>query len=446
MARQRLTNQTLTQVARVANAEHAVALAEKMLGPGASDREVVAAARQLQAMGAGKIRNLNAMSERIATETGRMAGNGGVDVLPEAGPNQPDPTDTQAYVKEIETTPDHSVADSLTKRDKIAPTATRRRPTRKADLEDFEPDQDDGDDDLGMDDEVSFGDDSDDGDDDHCGMHSEGDDNNEFDLDSEDQDLEAMLEFASDGDSGDGGDDGDDGLGDHMMSDDSDDDTDDADAFDDDNDSDDVQEPDIVDEDDLDDSDDDEPDDFLDEDETDVAHASQERGASRRNRGRRASKGNDFSLEDTMSIEAELGDLDGLEGDDLEALMGSKVTRTASQNHGVTGSVPKLTARDREEGFTWNTEDEPELAGRVRKAGKNRRANPPKPQRPRRVASSHAVEAPQIRKPKARSASSKQAPNFTPDRRRVAGSRQAAAGDEFDSVFGAPDVNSYFND
>jgi hypothetical protein len=52
-------------------------------------------------------------------------------------------------------------------------------------------------------------------------------------------------------------------------------------------------------------------------------------------------------------------------------------------------------------------------------------------------------ETPQIRKPKARRAA--QAPTFAPDRRRMASGQRQASSDEFDAVFGAPDVNSYFD-
>jgi len=447
MARQRLTNATLQDVARTASAEQTVALAERLMGPGATDREVVAAAKKLQALGPVKVRELRAMSERVATETSRMAGNGGEDVLPEAGPAQPDPTDTQAYVKEIETTPDHAVLDSLTKKDKIAPTAGRKPKTkpRKAELFD-----DGGAEDLSESESHNTHDFGDEGEDCECPPTDEGG----FDLDEDDHDLESMLEFAADEDGGMGHDEFEDadGIEDHdsfdedddmheEMSDDLDDDADDhyddTDDTDEDLDGilengDDVQEPDIVDEDELDDED--EPEDFLDEDETDVAHAG-------RHSSRRASAGR-FSLEDTVAIEDQIGGLGDLEGDDLEALMGSKRTRTAASNKGIQAAmVPGISAHDRQEGFTWDTENEPELnGGRPRKASRPAR----QAQKPHRTASRPVAEQTQIRKPKPRRAN--KAPNFAPDRRRVAGSRQASAGDEFDGVFGAPDVNSFFND
>ncbi len=304
--------------------------------------------------------------------------------------------------------------------------------------------EDDLDEDFG---ESEMGDDLDsDGED--CVCPPPGDDG--FDLDQDDGDLESMLEFATDDEAiGDEEfEDFDDDLGDEdfdEMNNELSEDDELGDEFDDSlsdelddemGDGDDVEEPDIVDEDELDDEED--PDDFLDEEETDIAHAG--RGASRRKSSRRASRNSrDFSLEDTESIEDQIGGLSDLEGDDLEALMGAKVTRTASANRGAEGHVARVSANDRLEGFTWDTENEPELAGRKVKATRTK----PATKSPRRIAAPRLEES-KIRRPKVRKAS--KPPVFAPDRRRVASGRQAAAGDEFDNVFGEPDVGSFFSD
>jgi hypothetical protein len=364
------------------------------------------------------VKEILSRTERIAAETQRMAGNGGDDVLPEAGPDQPDPTDTQAYVKEIQVTPDHSVLESLSKKSKHAPTASRKaecdedeEDSRQADLEMFAEPEDEPISEM-EDDEDDFVDEDEFEDED---LDDEiVDEGIDFSLDEEDQDLEAMLEYASDdGDADDFEDEGE------------------FDTFDEDETAEDVEEPDIVDEEDL-EGDEDVVDDYLEEDEMDVeteplATASRKR-ASRH-----------LSLEDALELEGKIASATtSMEGDDMDALMGAKVVRTASQNRGAKGSIPKITPSDRLEGLVWDTENDPELA----RSSKVRRARPQKSRRASRR--QEETEVPQIRKPKRSRSASKQ--SFAPDRRRIASQRMASGSDEFDSVFGVPDVSSYFQD
>jgi hypothetical protein len=72
-------------------------------------------------------RAINQSRQTILRQNKRIASpDGADDPWDESGPDQPDPTNNQAYTKQIMTTPDHAVLDSLTKKEVHAPTASRR--------------------------------------------------------------------------------------------------------------------------------------------------------------------------------------------------------------------------------------------------------------------------------------------------------------------------------
>jgi hypothetical protein len=477
--RQRLTNETLRTASKLALAKDTVRLAESFLGPGAADREILATARALQNMSPQEIRNLNQRRATIQGQTrqlGRRAANpdGSDDILEEAGPRQPDPTNNQAYVKQVMTTPDHAVIDSLQRRDIHAPTANRKlvRQRRKAADEDVPNPMESMDD---LDDQALHGEDEDDGFDPLELQASEGDDlgdlddedeaededgDEDFDLEEDDKDLEAMLEFA--------GDDGD-GPPDLNMEDDADgvpDLTDgdndipdmeglgDDDDMGDGDDMGDMEDPDVS----IDTDDDGDPDVMVDTDDDDLndgdapdvvdenpmkptPNLAPNPMGSRRNQNRNSSrqasrKRNAFTLEDILSLDDDgsvvaSNATTSLEGDDLDALIGRKVARAGNRSACAQGYLPKVDASSRTEGYTWDTENEPEITGRPRTRRNSSRS-----------ASSSVDDVIRAQKPAPRRRAT-QAP-YSPDRRRIASAGNQR--DPFEDVFGVPDVKKYFQD
>jgi hypothetical protein len=127
MARQRLTKETLASVSNLAGAREHVRLAESILGPSATDNEILETARRLSHIQPDQARAINQSRQTILRQNKRIASpDGADDPWDESGPDQPDPTNNQAYAKQIMTTPDHAVLDSLTKKEVHAPTASRR--------------------------------------------------------------------------------------------------------------------------------------------------------------------------------------------------------------------------------------------------------------------------------------------------------------------------------
>jgi hypothetical protein len=398
MSRQRLTTETLSDRTRKAHAERCVAAAEDFLGKGATDAEVKRVASSFMKMQPDEVERMRGIRSSVQTETSRLAADSSEPDVDEGGPRQPDPTDSQAYVKEIYVTPDHAVLDSLSKKPKHSPAASAKR--RASEVEAAEEEDEDTDVDASM--EFAGTDDIEDDAEDH----EEPDGDEEFEDEIEDEgDPDEEEAFGDD-------DFDDDGDGDF------DDEGDDEEAFGDD------------------DFDVDENDGELEslgdddvglEDEGDM---SGEPGGSR----------NIFSLDDLGAAEQGLHAGSTIDDpDEMADLMSSKVTRTSKDNpDGASGHIPKISASQRPEGNTWRTELEPEL--RRRNSGKksNRQASevPPK-KRPRKA--SREVEVEQ-RQP----ARKKQQPSYAPPRNRVASRRPA--GDEFDNLFGVADVGSHFED
>lgn len=458
MSRRRLTNQTLDNVSRFAAAKETVKLSETILGRGASDSEVLATARVLQRLDPSQIRMINQRRASINRQISRLAAspNGAEDLLEEAGPPQPDPTNNQAYVKQIMTTPDHAVLDSLQRRDMHAPTSNVRRapqrsknPRRAMDfpinptgMDDMDDSYDPYDVHAAKDDEPDLEDvdteevdDTEDTEDKDLEDMNEDETDEDFDLEEDDHDLEAMME-PSDSPEGDLGDMVPEEGADIMPE--MDQDTEDMEDLDQDLEdvgedeedlSDDLSE-DLGDEDLLGDVDEDE--DFIKDEEegpggmptpprppTPMPNMKPPTGSRRVPSGlsRRPRNANEFTLEDAMS----LGDEDDIashmsskyQGDDLAALTGQKGI-SSNRSASVTGSTPGIRPEDRSEGFTWDTENEPEISGRVAR-----------------------------RKPVRRKQSSRPSQPYVPDRRRIASQSRR---NEFDDVFGTPDVSSYFRD
>lgn len=117
--RKRLTAETISsREARQADIKRCD-LATAILGSGASDNEVLRVASRLKSLADSDVAAIHADAIRVASECGRQA----FDVE-EGGPNQPEPWDSQDYVKQVRTSPDHAVQDSLrNQRDLDAPTA-----------------------------------------------------------------------------------------------------------------------------------------------------------------------------------------------------------------------------------------------------------------------------------------------------------------------------------
>ena len=128
MARQRLTKETLASVGELAGAREHVRLAESILGPSATDNEILETAHRLSHLKPDQARAINQSRRTILNQNKRIAAtpDGAEDPWDESGPDQPDPTNNQAYTKQIMTTPDHAVLDSLQKKEIHAPTASRR--------------------------------------------------------------------------------------------------------------------------------------------------------------------------------------------------------------------------------------------------------------------------------------------------------------------------------
>lgn len=197
MARKRLTTATLQDRQRHASSEKAADLAFKLLGPAASDRELIKAGAMLhQSLGVKKLANLHGQASRIAQETGEDFP--GPDE--NEGPPQPNPSVSQDYSEEHVTSPDHVVLDTVVNRGSptVDPTASRKA----ADEEDT-PDLEDPDDVEGGDDEdhVDSYDDSEDMDD----MEDEDMEDPEEDYDEDedvgDEDEPGLDDFMDDGDS-----------------------------------------------------------------------------------------------------------------------------------------------------------------------------------------------------------------------------------------------------
>jgi len=106
MARKRLTSATLDDVQGQRVGGQAIDIASRILGPGASDSELVASARYLKRVAGDQgINALHRLASKVASESGEDFPGDLVD----EGEN--DPRETQNYVAEHEVTPDHAVLD-----------------------------------------------------------------------------------------------------------------------------------------------------------------------------------------------------------------------------------------------------------------------------------------------------------------------------------------------
>lgn len=438
MARRRLTAETLDTVSHLAEAREHVRLAESILGPAATDKEVLATAQRLASLPASHVREINRRRAVINQTTRKVAGfDGAEDPWDESGPEQPDPTNNQAYTKQIMITPDHAVQESLQKRDVHTPTAAKKLSTQarrkwareevapKEDLvdeddreveseyddhlEDLNPpkDQVDTEDDGGRDfeEEENFGDDEM-GDEDFD--HEDMDEGEEFDeggeehftdmdgednlgLDENEDELDDLLGEEEEG------------MGDEEG-------------------------PDIF------DGADHHEDEHANMDQAPMMPQSNRANSSRRRNsrplpektGKRVASGNEseVTLDDILNLQDE--DIERvastpLEDGDLDSLLGRKVdragNRVATQGYSGYRSAESDRRRALHESI-WDTENEPELKGRVAKRPGSQKQNQ------RRVAGKTPVQP------------------FAPDRRRVTAKRNV---NEFDQVFGAPDISKYFD-
>jgi hypothetical protein len=448
MARQRLTRETLASVQELAGAREHVRLAESILGPSATDNEILATAHRLSHLKPEEARAINQSRQTILRQNQRIAAapDGADDPWDESGPEQPDPTNNQAYTKQIMTTPDHAVLDSLQKRDKHAPTASRAadlsRSTRKKyrlaageeedeippDVEDDYEDEMEGVDEDELDDDQLLdeaGEDAEDAqdvlEDEMSDIHEdelEGEDEGEFDLDEDVGDMDDMLD-----------------MEDAELEDESE-----------------LGEPDIFDDVDIDDE--------LENRTGDMPMApvsdQQRRPASRRQagRGRRVAPGRQpadrklrtgggqgparMSLDEILDVHDE--DIERtastpLEGDDLEALLGARVDRAGHRvatNKQPERESPAAQQKRAMLENVWDTENDPEmLAARGGRRRQQRQAAAP--QQPRR-------------RQAAKRGRPVQQQQYIPDRRRVQQSRGSV--NEFDQVFGVdgmPDVSKFFD-
>jgi len=453
MARQRLTRETLASVNELAGAREHIRLAESILGRSATDNEILATAHRLSHLDPAQVRAINKDRQEILRQNKRIAAapDGSEDPWDESGPNQPDPTNNQAYTKQIMTTPDHAVLDSLQRKDKHAPTAGRRardlsRATRERyrlaageedeeevpDIEDdFEGDDEFGDEDL-LDEAGEEGEDAGDVLDEEMedaelgDEELEGDEEEALDLDEDRGDLDDMLDME------------------------------DAEL-----DEEDLGEPDI-----FDDVDIDEEAGIQGEVPAAPMANRQRRPASRQasrqaGRGRRVIPGGQqprnrqlrtgadggsgparMSLDEILDVhddDIERTASTPMEGDDLEALLGARVERATGRRVATTKrperESPAAQQRRAMLENVWDTENEPEIMqmhGGRRPV--QRQAAAPQQQQPRR------------RQAARRGRPVQQQQNYAPDRRRPSPSR--SADNEFDQVFGVdgmPDVSKFFD-
>lgn len=417
MIRRRLTAETLDSQQQTQEAEQAVIMAGTLLGPAASDDEVIRTAKVLRKLPASELRNILATRKNIQSETRRFAAgspDGAADLLEETGPTQPDPTNTQALVKGIMTTPDHAVLDSLQKKSVHAPTASRRRMAEETtpDLDDLGEDDDLDDLDDLEDDTDDLGDEGDLGEDDDLD-DDDAEDDDSLDLDQEDEDLTAMMEDADDGEDEDPVMFGEEGEEDHEEPDGDEGEDEDLDSLE--NDSD---EPEMLDEEELDD-------DLGDDEAEDHVDPTASRSA-RRGRGRVSS--GSLDLDEILSLgESDFEERVAGSRSDSDEAYGALIASKVKPSH-TGGYAPGIDVSSRSEGFTWFNENE----------------DKGKPQRQSRKASAKKpgkVQPAPAQAPAKKRTAAKQN-NFTPDRRRVTARRND---DNFDAVFGVPDVGSFFD-
>jgi hypothetical protein len=468
MARQRLTKETLARVSELAGAREHVRLAESILGPSATDNEILETAHRLSHLKPDQARAINQSRQTILRQNKRIAApDGSADPWDESGPDQPDPTNNQAYTKQIMTTPDHAVLDSLTKKEVHAPTASRRardmsRATRQkyrlaageeededrsAAIDDDEGEIPDITEDEGLD-EDEFGDEDvlDEAEEDVEDVHDvledemedaefgdeelgdlEGDEEEMLDLDEDRGDLDDMLD-----------------MEDQELTDEED-----------------LGEPDIFDDVDID-------------EEAGMAMGGGQGGAApnmpmssrqRRPAAKQAGRGRRMvagarqpqdrrlktgagggagparmSLDEILDVHDE--DIERtastpLEGDDLEALLGSRVDRAGRRVATTKRAERESPAMQQKRAMlenVWDTENEPEII--QARGGRS-------PVR-RQVAAASQQQQPRRRQAAKRGRPVQQ--QFAPDRRRP--TLQRGADNEFDQVFGVdgmPDVSKFFD-
>ena len=127
MSRKRLTTATLQDRTRHASSEQAADLAFRLLGPAASDKELITAGATLHRnLGPEALAGIHTAASRIAQETGEDFP--GPDE--NEGPPQPEPEETQNYVEEHVAAPDHVVLDTVV--NKLSPTVDPTASSRQA--------------------------------------------------------------------------------------------------------------------------------------------------------------------------------------------------------------------------------------------------------------------------------------------------------------------------
>jgi hypothetical protein len=122
-------------------------LAFRLLGPAASDKELITAGATLhRSLGPQALAGIHTAASRIAQETGEDFP--GPDA--NEGPPQPEPEETQNYVEEHVAAPDHVVLDTVVNKlsPTVDPTASSRAAAEEDDAEDMpemeEPDDVEG--------------------------------------------------------------------------------------------------------------------------------------------------------------------------------------------------------------------------------------------------------------------------------------------------------------
>lgn len=130
MSRKRLTAATLESQNALKVGIMAAHLSQRLLGPGASDDEIVTAGRILKkAASDGSLEELHKLTAKVASDMG--------DKFPIDDDGEPDPSDTQSYVAEHELSPDKSVLDVvLHKKNPVKnPAASKVKACGESDLE-----------------------------------------------------------------------------------------------------------------------------------------------------------------------------------------------------------------------------------------------------------------------------------------------------------------------
>ncbi len=195
--RKRLTSDTLDTQRRLKVAGKIIDIATRMAGPGAVDDEILRIASKLKAgLSEGDVEEMHSQIARIASESGRVAFDE-TAIDDDGAQKQPEPTETENYVKIVRGPVDSSVQMSLKgKTDVRQPTASRRvaddQFQQQFDPQQFGPSEED--DEFGDEDGHESFEDDDEFDDmnDEDGLDGDEDDDFSFGGDDDDDSVEDM--------------------------------------------------------------------------------------------------------------------------------------------------------------------------------------------------------------------------------------------------------------